>query len=194
MPSQPPNLGVFGVVAVVWLQRSREAPTDELSDEDELLEVLESVVSSKQEPETLANIPAVSPDVGSGDSLTPHGMISPQPPEVKGVIVHSGLKLPKPPDIIDSEGKGRAAEKVPIGGHVINKSLSKAAIIDVSSSACLEFVQGLLWPDMPAVVQFNSLGQLLILLRFLRKQRYPVLLLFCYCCILLPAAAVCLGL
>lgn len=54
-------------------------------------------------------------------------MISPQPLEVKGVIVQSGLKLPEPPDIIGSGVKGRAAEKGPSGGLVINKSLSKSA-------------------------------------------------------------------
>ncbi|KAF7139942.1 hypothetical protein RHSIM_Rhsim06G0090500 [Rhododendron simsii] len=83
-----------------------QASTDELSDsEDELLEVLENPC----------------------DSHTPHGMIGPQPLEVKGVLVHSGLKLLEPPNILGSGVKGRAAEKFPIGGLVTNKSLSKSA-------------------------------------------------------------------
>ncbi|KAF7147755.1 hypothetical protein RHSIM_Rhsim03G0128800 [Rhododendron simsii] len=107
-----------------------QEPTDELNDsKDELLEVLESVVSSKQESETLANHlkPAASLDVDPCDSRTPLGMISPQPLEVKGVFVHYGLKLPESHDILGSGVKGRATEKVPIGGLVTNKSLSKFA-------------------------------------------------------------------
>ncbi|KAF7139477.1 hypothetical protein RHSIM_Rhsim07G0156700 [Rhododendron simsii] len=100
-----------------------QAPSDELSDfEDEPLEVLESVVSSKQESETLANLkPATSLDVGSCDSHTSHGMISPQPPKVNGVKVQSELKLPDPLDLLGSRVKGRVAE------IVSNKSLSKFA-------------------------------------------------------------------
>ncbi|KAI8530014.1 hypothetical protein RHMOL_Rhmol11G0021000 [Rhododendron molle] len=81
-----------------------QALSDELSDsEDELLEVLERVVSSNQMSQTLVHLnPPASLDVGSSDSHTPQGKL--------------GLGA-----------KGRAAEKVPTGGSVINKSLSKFA-------------------------------------------------------------------
>ncbi|KAG5521733.1 hypothetical protein RHGRI_034079 [Rhododendron griersonianum] len=100
-------------------------------DEDELSEVLESVVSSKQEPETLSNIPAFT-YVGTGVSLSP---------VVEGVLVHSGLKLPEPPDSIDFVGIGRAAGKVPIGGLVSNISLSKSAQKRLSKQATLGWVR-----------------------------------------------------
>ncbi|KAI8529866.1 hypothetical protein RHMOL_Rhmol11G0007600 [Rhododendron molle] len=78
-----------------------QAPGDELSDsEDELLEVLERVVSTNQESETL---------------------------EAKGVQPQAGIKPPETPDLLGPGDKRRAAEQVPTDGLVIDKTLTKSA-------------------------------------------------------------------
>ncbi|KAF7141695.1 hypothetical protein RHSIM_Rhsim06G0091000 [Rhododendron simsii] len=86
------------------------SPGEELSDsEDELLEVLEGVVSSKQE------VGALNKHLETTTSL---------------VKVQSELKTsptPEPPNLLDTWIKGEATELVSNGSIVFNKYLSKSA-------------------------------------------------------------------